>query len=182
MRDSQLDVDRRVNFLFVVADGRSSDHGRMNGQVLNHYQLRFMQAVRHAVGSPNRTAFATRLGVEENAKQIASNWFNRDQRIPSEYRKALNDLGLSIDWINDGEGEMVTRPVQSQAARDQRVTMRAAARIIERAREMIIGDFDEDALIDNAIDAAIEIGPERILSGDGLLEALRVVAARMRTA
>lgn len=60
--------------------------------------------------------------------------------------------------------------------------MRAAARIMERAREVIIGDVDEDALIDNAVDAALEIGPERILSGDGLLDALKSVAARIKAA
>lgn len=72
--------------------------------------------------------------------------------------------------------------VASQSVQQQRDTMRAAARILERAREVIIGDVDEDALIDNAIDAAIEIGPERILSGDGLLEALKSVAARIKAA
>jgi len=71
---------------------------------------------------------------------------------------------------------------QSQSAGQQRETMRAAARLIEQAREMIIGDVDENALIDSALDAAAEVGPERILSGEGLLDGIRLVAARIRAA
>jgi hypothetical protein len=86
--------------------------------------------------------------------------------------------GLQIR-VQEGQGHY---PGPSHSARVQRLTMRAAARIIERAREFIIGDVDEDALIDNAIDAAIEIGPERILEGDGLHEGVRLVAAKMKAA
>lgn len=73
-------------------------------------------------------------------------------------------------------------PALSQPVGQQRVTMRAAARLIERAREFIIGDVDEDDLIDSALDAAIEVGPERILSGEGLLDGIRLVAARIKSA
>ena len=70
----------------------------------------------------------------------------------------------------------------SQSAGQQRDIMRAAARLIEQAKGMIIGDVDEDALIDSALEAAAEVGPERILSGDGLLDGIRLVAARIRAA
>jgi hypothetical protein len=70
----------------------------------------------------------------------------------------------------------------SQSAGLDRATMKAAARLIERAREMIIGDVDEDALIDSALEAAAELGPERILNGDGVFEGVRLVAARIKSA
>ena len=86
--------------------------------------------------------------------------------------------GVSL-LVNEGR---VPYANASHTARAQRATIRAAARIIERARELIIGDFDEELLIDNAIDAALEIGPERILDGDGLHEGVRLVAAKLRAA
>lgn len=88
------------------------------------------------------------------------------------------------EWINDLESDADGFPWEpaSQPARYERDTMRAAARIMERAREYIIGTVNEDALIDGSVDAALEVGPERILNGDGLLEGVRLAAAKIRAA
>lgn len=95
--------------------------------------------------------------------------------------KVAGVLGVSFTALMTQD---LTRshPAPSQPVGQQRATMRAAARLIERAREVIIGDVNEDALIDSALDVAEEIGPERILSGDGLLDGLRLMAARIKAA
>lgn len=71
------------------------------------FQIRFEEAVK-ASGARNRTEFARKLGVVEHPSKVANNWFSRDKRIPSAYRKQLVSLGISIDYINDNEGELET--------------------------------------------------------------------------
>lgn len=139
------------------------------------------------------------LGISQGA---VSQYING--RIPLNYRTVVGfarELGIAPEVIrNDlpemaggmlgpltGSGRIVVaepRPTYepaSHSVREQRLTMRATARILEKAREFIIGQVDEDLLIDNAIDAANEVGPQSVIDGDGLDEALRIVAARMRT-
>lgn len=77
-----------------------------------------------AVGHPgNRAAFARALGYEDNPAQVAKNWFARDKGLPDSVRKPLAQLGLSLDWINDGDGEMLIgeRAVASTAIRSSYV-------------------------------------------------------------
>lgn len=104
-------------------------------------------------------------------------------RKPNAEKLALlaTALGVSFPALMSQDLTGLT-PAQSQPVGQQRATMRAAARLLERARELIIGDVDEDALIDSALEAAIEVGPERILNGDGLLDGVRLVAARIKAA
>ncbi len=69
------------------------------------FQTRFDAAMDHVGASGNRAAFGKKIGMTSGQKLY--NWYSRDQRIPDGQRKALAQIGLSIDWINDGEGEMV---------------------------------------------------------------------------
>jgi hypothetical protein len=141
----------------------------------------------------NITFLRGRRSIKEigEASGAGQSWLQRfmkpDQpsgiQKPNAEKLALvaKELGVSFSALMTQD---LTRAggAPSQSAGQDRATMRAAARLIERAREMIIGDVDEDALIDNALEAAIEIGPERILSGDGLFDGVRLVAARIKSA
>lgn len=76
------------------------------------FQARFDAAMAH-VGAATRAKFGAMLGVSgEGSGQKLYNWYRRDQRIPDDQRKPLAALGLSIDWINDNEGQMlISAPV-----------------------------------------------------------------------
>lgn len=70
------------------------------------YQERFMAAMSAAGCDGNRAAFVRLAGYKDNAAQVGRNWFDRDHRVPDAARKPLASIGLSIDWINDDEGQM----------------------------------------------------------------------------
>lgn len=110
-------------------------------------------------GSRNLSASTARLIEAKCLKP--SGWMDTDQALSAGTSQALES---------------------SHLARTQRDTMRAAAKLMERAREFIIGTYNEDALIDSALDVVDEIGPERIISGEGLHDALRAIAARLKAA
>lgn len=72
------------------------------------FQVRFEAAMEHLEVGTNRAAFGKKIGLTSGtAGQKLYNWYTRDQRIPDGQRKALAQVGLSIDWINDGDGEMI---------------------------------------------------------------------------
>ncbi len=52
----------------------------------------------------NRAAWGRKIGITSG--QTLYNWYERDQKIPEKERKRLAQFGMSIDWINDGEGQM----------------------------------------------------------------------------
>ncbi|WP_282259681.1 helix-turn-helix transcriptional regulator [Stenotrophomonas sp. PS02301] len=68
------------------------------------FQQRF-DAVLAAMDVPgNRAAWGRKIGITSG--QTLYNWYERDQKIPEKERKRLAQFGMSIDWINDGEGQM----------------------------------------------------------------------------
>lgn len=103
----------------VDADERHINHRLMDEK--EQFQRRFDAAMRHG-GATKRAQFGRLLGMDGDPKTVGSklyNWYSRDYKIPDAMRKPLAGLGLSIDWINTGDGEMViavTPPRQSQLA------------------------------------------------------------------
>ncbi|HHA2894685.1 TPA: S24 family peptidase [Stenotrophomonas maltophilia] len=67
------------------------------------FQQRF-DAVLQAMDVPNRAAWGRKIGIASG--QTLYNWYERDQKIPEKERKRLAGFGISIDWVNDGEGQM----------------------------------------------------------------------------
>ncbi|WP_285301944.1 S24 family peptidase [Stenotrophomonas maltophilia group sp. Smal13] len=67
------------------------------------FQQRF-DAVMAAMKCPNRAAWGRKIGVASS--QTLYNWYERDQKIPEKERKRLAQFGISIDWVNDGDGAM----------------------------------------------------------------------------
>lgn len=113
MRSYKPNVDSIVNMKFVDADGRHINHRLMTKE--EAFRQRFDAASRHT-GARNRAEFGRRLGVAEGGQKLY-NWYTRDCKIPDAMRKPLAAAGLSIDWINDGEGQMLlaSGPVASQS-------------------------------------------------------------------
>ena len=112
MLQSKLHVDRVVNFSFIAADERSTEHGGMaETTTLANFQARMDEAVQ-AVAGGNRTRFAELLGATENPKQVGKQWHSRGS-IPATYARALQSLGLSIDYINHGEGHLLSGPASA---------------------------------------------------------------------
>lgn len=101
MANSQHQVDSIVNPKLIDGDGRSSQHQLMVDET--PYQQRF-NAVVKALNYKDRTAFGEFLG---KSKAVISNWYTRDQRVPEKERKRFQAMtGVSLDWLNDGEGQM----------------------------------------------------------------------------
>ncbi|WP_337054022.1 hypothetical protein [Pseudoxanthomonas sp. USHLN014] len=73
---------------------------------LEAFQARMDEAVQ-AVADGNRTRFAELIGATENPKQVGKQWHSRGT-IPAKYARALQALGLSIDYINHGEGKLLS--------------------------------------------------------------------------
>ncbi|WP_285317453.1 S24 family peptidase [Stenotrophomonas maltophilia group sp. Smal35] len=71
------------------------------------FQQRF-DAVLQAMDVPNRAAWGRKIGIASG--QTLYNWYERDQKIPEKERKRLAGFGISIDWVNDGEGQMHIAP------------------------------------------------------------------------
>lgn len=110
MRASKLNVDAYVNRKFVDADGRQSDHQQMVDK--SPFQQRFDTMLAHA-GLATLAAFADDLKV---SRQVVNNWYNRDGRIAARSRLAVQSLtGVSVDWVNDGIGEMLVQSPASQS-------------------------------------------------------------------
>lgn len=80
------------------------------------FQRRFDAAMEYAGAPGNRAAFGAMLGLGANQNQKLYNWYKRDQSIPDAQRKPLAAIGISIDWINTGEGEMIVSSPVSQPA------------------------------------------------------------------
>lgn len=79
---------------------------------LTPFQRRFEEAMEYAGVRGNRSAFGAKLGLgaTPNLNQKLYNWYKRDQRVPDDQRRALAALGISIDWLNDNDGEMGIEP------------------------------------------------------------------------
>ena len=150
-------------------------------------------ALLEAAGRPRHGAGAYLAKRYRVSTVTANDWLNgRFRPEPGLAGRIAEDHGGTFDSLYFGKPLGIAEPAGAylasqnplyQPVREQRDTMRAAARIMERAREFIIGTVDEDALIDNAIDAALEVGPAAILDGeDGLMEGVRLVAAKFKSA
>lgn len=68
------------------------------------FQYRFDQVLEAMETPGNRAAWGRKIGVASG--QTLYNWYERDQKIPEKERKRFAAFGISIDWINDNEGEM----------------------------------------------------------------------------
>lgn len=115
MLNSQLHVDLNVNAGLIVADEWHPQYHGMAEET--PFQQRFRAVIAH-LGAKSSTGLAKKLGVTDNPNAVAWNWFNREGRLPEAYRKPLNKLGVSIDWLNAGDGKMVVgipSHTQSQA-------------------------------------------------------------------
>lgn len=78
------------------------------------FRERLAEAVK-AVAEGNRSKFAEMMGAGENAKQIGQLWHTRGA-IPPKYGRAMEALGLSIDYVNHGDGQLRTSaPPPSQS-------------------------------------------------------------------
>lgn len=105
MGDSQHQVDHAVNSKLIDADGRSPEHQQMVD--VTPYQRRFNEVVR-VLELQDRTALGAFLG---KSKAVISNWYSRDQRVPEKERKRFQSAtGISLDWLNDGDGPMLLPP------------------------------------------------------------------------
>lgn len=108
--NSQPYVECLVNSLLIAADERSTDHSPMNGQ--SDFGSRLDEAVAE-LRLTTRTELAQRLTDSDNATQVAGQWVQRS-RMPAKYRKPLEDLGISIDYLNDAAGRLRIAPRASQ--------------------------------------------------------------------
>lgn len=96
--------------MLIDSDKRSTDHQQMVDKT--EFQARFDAMLMHAQ-IPTRAALAEAVGV---SKQVANNWYNRDDRIAGGSRLAVQArTGVSVDWVNDGVGQMLLG-VASQSA------------------------------------------------------------------
>lgn len=172
----------RVNIKLIDPDERSPQHLVMDD--LTPYQNRFRAVLQH-LELPNRTAFAKKLGVD-NPKQMAGNWFNRGGRVPDTYRNQLKQLGISIDWLNDGVGKMTAEPGAlslSQLAREQRAIVAAAVRLAAYVKDVALDPIPDEVYPDLLVEAMQVVsarGVDSIEGGAQLAEAAREVAAAMR--
>lgn len=107
---SKHSVDTEVNTKFIDADRRRPDDQHMVDK--NAFQQRFDTMLAHA-GMATLAAFADQLQV---SRQVVNNWYNRDGRIAAKNRLAVQAAtGVSVDWVNDGIGEMQLRSSTSQS-------------------------------------------------------------------
>lgn len=95
-------MDLKVNFSIIESDRRSTEHGPVTG--LDDFSRRLQEAV-DAIANGSRAAFAVGIGAGDNAKQVAQQWIARG-KVPDKYRKLLSDKGISLDYINSGEGPL----------------------------------------------------------------------------
>jgi len=175
MPDSQLLVDSKVNFTFIAADGRSTQHGGMND---SHAFKQRLDAAVKAAGFNGRGAFAEHLGAKaETSKQTAQQWVSRS-KLPDKYRKPLEDMGLSLDWVNDNVGTLHI-PRQSQDLREQGLIIRAAIALNDRIRDLAFGAIPEhlrERVEDEIANEIAARGPQAILDGteiDGAAASVR---------
>lgn len=145
------------------------------------FRHRLEQAVK-AAGLKSRTELGERLGVGDNAKQTVHQWGMR-MWLPEKYRKPLEALGLSIDWINHGTGTL-TIGNKSQDVRELRLIIRASLILHDRIRDLAFGSIPEhlqERVADEVANEVRERGAESILDGTGLDEAAESVRLRVRT-
>ncbi len=126
------------------------DHARVNRdhqQMVDEpsktpFQQRF-DAVMEAMEVPNRAAWGRRIGVVSS--QTLYNWYERDQKIPEKERKRLAGFGISIDWVNDGDGQMTLgdRPVSAPATSGDYVRVQQLDAEAGMGGETVNDDFPE---------------------------------------
>ncbi|OBR78760.1 hypothetical protein A7D35_02805 [Xanthomonas arboricola] len=97
-----------VNTVFIAGDTNVADHKQMVDK--NEFDARWAAAMQamSKLDCPirNRAELAARLGM---SSQRLNNWVNRSKRISSDARLEFEAAtGVSVDWINDGIGEMHT--------------------------------------------------------------------------
>lgn len=81
---------------------RLSDHKQMV-DARDSFEDRFLQ-VMAALGFQQKAELARLLEVDP---QLLNNWIKRDRRVGAPSRKLFQDrTGVSVDWLNDGDGEM----------------------------------------------------------------------------
>jgi hypothetical protein len=118
MPTSKLHVEERVNIRFVDADGRSINHALMH-DTQSDFDHRLKQVVRH-FGLKHRRQLAIELGVKpDTASQTAQRWVAR-RKMPDKFHELLARRGISISWLNTGEGEMTTTNSASAGTKMQR--------------------------------------------------------------
>lgn len=103
----------KVNFM-LIDDNKPCVYASDMNEVAP-FQQRFKEAMAY-VGASTRAAFGALLGITDHANQKLYNWYTRDQRVPDDQRKALAAIGISIDWLNNGEGEMVVGRISHRVA------------------------------------------------------------------
>lgn len=110
MARSKLYVYENVNSMLFDADERRAEYQHMVDK--SAYQQRFDAMLAHS-GIATLAALADKLTV---SRQVVNNWYNRDGRIAARSRLAVQALtGVSVDWVNDGVGEMLVQSVPSQS-------------------------------------------------------------------
>lgn len=127
-----------------------------------------------AAGCRNRTDFATRLGAGENAKQLAQQWIDR-LRIPEKYRMPMLQLGVSIDYVNDGDGQVLV----SQPAGPDLDMIRDAVKVARLVRDNSLEPLSDEVFVE-VLSIAIQKVSEHAGAID-LTEMAREVAAAFRS-
>lgn len=178
MRDSQLYVDREVNISLIAADGRSTDHRSMS--TLLTFADRLDQAV-SVLKLTSRKALVERISTVSNPKETAGQWIAR-ATIPHKYRKPLADLGISIDYINDGAGALLTGTHSVPPSQPAGLDREMIADAVKVAR--LVRDNSLEPVSDDTFEEVLTIALQKVAehgSAGNLAEMAREVATTFRS-
>lgn len=178
MGDSQLYVDREVNVSLIAADGRSTDHDAMSIPLT--FADRLDEAV-EALKLPSRKALVERISTVSNPKETAGQWVARTT-IPHKYRKPLADLGISIDYINDGTGALAVGNGPAPASQPAGLDREMIADAVKVAR--LVRDNSLEPVSDDTFEEVLTIALQKVAEHGGagdLSEMARDVATAFRS-
>jgi hypothetical protein len=140
------------------------------------FKDRLDEAVR-ALSLSSRAAFAERLGVGENSKQVVHQWITRGW-IPAKYGPALAREGLSWEYLSEGKGTLTLAPASQSAGPDLDM-IRDAVKVARLVRDNSLEPVSDDVFVE-----VLSLAIQRVSGHSGALdlpEMAREVAAAFRS-
>lgn len=116
----------KINWLQITGRVDRARHGSEHQQMIDEapktdFQTRFDAVLKH-LRLRNRAGFARLLGIpEKSARSTSFNWYYR-AAIPLKNRDALARLGISIDFVNEGIGDMLISQTDPSSAAGEHLT------------------------------------------------------------
>jgi transcriptional regulator with XRE-family HTH domain len=142
-----------------------------------------LREVRRSLGDPERGEFSSRLGLN---KSTVANYERGEAEPSASALSAYSRLGVSLNWLLTGEGEMFADPSKAPAKREPRgidpAVFRQVGRLVTRVYKEEGVKLPPDAVLDEQADAynALLARAEDPTDADELIALLTWLEARLK--